>query len=96
MDTDLEGERGLLRLSVMPWPELNVEGEFSHNLHALRGLHERSRLRITSRKEKQGYDTEALVQLDECAVRASGAVILQPGLEGSLVYHNNCTVIQVE
>lgn len=96
MDTDLEGKRGLLRLNAMPWPELNVEGEFSHNLPALGGLPERSRVRITSSTGKQRYDTEALVQLDECAVRASGAVILQPGLEGSLVYHSNCTVIQVE
>lgn len=96
VDTDVEGRRGLLRLNAAPWPELNVESEFSHNLPALRGFPERSTLRVTSRTGKHRYDTETLIQLDECVVRASGAVILQPGLEGSLVYHNNCTVIRVE
>lgn len=96
VDTDLKGKRGFLRLNATPWPELSMEGEFSHNLPALRGLPEHSRVRVTSRTGKQRYDTEALVQMDKCAVRASGAVISQPGLQGSLVYHNNCTVIQVK
>lgn len=95
VDTDLQGKGGFLRLTASPFPELSVEGEFSHNLPALRGLPEHSRVRVTSRTGKQRYDTEALVQMDECSARASGAVTTHPGLQGALVYHNNCTVIQV-
>lgn len=96
VDTDLGGKRGFLTLNARPWPELSLEGELSHNLPALRSLPERSRLRVTSRAGKQRYDTEALIQMGECAVRASGAVMSHPGLQGSLVYYNNCTVIQVK
>ncbi|XP_037642433.1 uncharacterized protein LOC119498040 [Sebastes umbrosus] len=94
VDTELEGKRGSLRLNARAWPELSVEGELSHNLPSLRGLPEHGRLRVTCRTGKQRYDTEALIQVGECAVGASGAVTSQPGLQGSLVYHNNCTVIQ--
>ncbi|XP_067330193.1 uncharacterized protein [Channa argus] len=93
-DTYLEGKRGILRLNAKPWPELSLEGEFNHNLPALRGLPERSIVRATSRTGKQRHDTEVLVQMDDCVVRASGAVTSHPGLQGSLGYHNNCTVIQ--
>ncbi|XP_068995564.1 uncharacterized protein [Embiotoca jacksoni] len=94
LDTDLKGRRGFLRLTARAWPELSVEGEFIHNLPALRDLPKSSRLRVTGRSTNQRYDAEALLQMEECAVRASGAVMSPPGLQGSLVYHNNCTVIQ--
>ncbi|XP_054870047.1 uncharacterized protein LOC111586552 isoform X2 [Amphiprion ocellaris] len=94
LDSDLEGRRGFLRLHASAWPELSVEAELSHDLPALRGLPKTGRLRVTSRSGKQQYDAEALVQVEECAVGASGAVGSQSGLQGSLVYHNNCTVIQ--
>ncbi|XP_070774929.1 uncharacterized protein [Enoplosus armatus] len=94
VDTDLEGKRGFLRLIARAWPELSVEGELSHNLPALKGVPQHSRLRVTGRAGKQRYDTEALIQMEECVVRASGVVVSQPGLQGSLVYHNNCTVIR--
>lgn len=95
MDTDLEGKRGFLRLNARPWPELSVEGDLCHNLPALGGLPERSRLRAACRAAAQQYDAEGLIQVDECAVGASGAVMSQSGLQGSVVYHNNCTLIQV-
>lgn len=95
VDAELDGQRGFLRLNARPWPELSVEGELSHNLPALKDLPEHSRLRVTCRVGKQRYDTEAVIQMEECTVGASGVVMSQPGLRGSLVYHNNCTVIQV-
>ncbi|XP_035489892.2 uncharacterized protein LOC118310747 isoform X2 [Scophthalmus maximus] len=94
VDTDLEGKRGFLRLNARPWPELSVEGDLCHNLPALGGLPERSRLRAACRAAAQQYDAEGLIQVDECAVGASGAVMSQSGLQGSVVYHNNCTLIQ--
>ncbi|XP_029309262.1 uncharacterized protein LOC115022426 [Cottoperca gobio] len=94
VDTELEGKRGFLRLNARAWPELSVEGELSHNLPALKGLLQHSRLRVTCRAGKQRYDSEALLQMEECTVRASGAVMSQPGLQGALLYHNNCTMIQ--
>ncbi|XP_042284010.1 uncharacterized protein LOC121908222 isoform X3 [Thunnus maccoyii] len=94
VDTSLGSKRGFLRLNARAWPELSLEGELNHNLPALRSLPERSRLRVTSRAGKQRYDTEALIQMGECAVKAIGAVMSHPGLQGSLVYFNNCTVIQ--
>nr|XP_020442398.1 uncharacterized protein LOC109951951 [Monopterus albus] len=94
VDTDLQGKRTLLKLNAKAWPELSVEGELSHNLPALRGLPEHIRARVTSRMGKQQYDTEALLQLDQCVVRATGAVMSQSGLQGSLLYHNNCSGIQ--
>ncbi|XP_026169161.1 uncharacterized protein LOC113134139 [Mastacembelus armatus] len=93
MDTNLERKRGFVRLSAKAWPDASVESEFSHNIPDFRGLPEHSRVRVTSRTGQQ-YNAEALVQMDECAVRATGAVMLQPGLQGSLVYHSNCSVIQ--
>lgn len=94
-DTGVQGKRGFLRLNARATPELSLEGELSHNLPGLRGLPGHSRLRVTVRAGKQGYDSEALMQVGECAVRASGAIRSQPGLQGSLVYNNNCTVVQV-
>lgn len=96
VDTELEGKRGLLRLNARAWPELSVEGELSHNLHALKNVPQHSRLRVTTRAGKQRYDAEALIQMEECTVRATGVVESQRGLQGSLVYHNNCSVIQVQ
>ncbi|XP_039999666.1 uncharacterized protein LOC120798939 [Xiphias gladius] len=94
VDTDLEGKRAFLRLNARAWPELSVEGELIHNAAALRGLPEHSRLRVTSRAGNRRYDTDALIQMDDCAVCASGAVMSQSGLQGSVVYYNNCTLIQ--
>lgn len=96
VDAEVEGKRALLRLSARAWPELSVEGELSHDLPALKLLPQHGRLRATSRVGKQRYDAEALVQMDDCSVRASGAVELLRGLQGSLVYHNNCSLVQVE
>ncbi|XP_040911109.1 uncharacterized protein LOC121193056 [Toxotes jaculatrix] len=95
VDTDLEGKRGFLRIHGRVWPELRIECEFIHNLPGFRGLPERSRLRVTGSAGKHRYDSEALIQMDECAVSASGAVMSQSGLQGSVVYLNNCTLIQV-
>lgn len=95
LDTDMEGKRGFLRLNARAWPELSVDGELHHDLPALRDVPRSSRLRLSCRSGKLRFDAEALVQMEECAVTASGAVMSQPGLQGSLVYQNNCTVIQV-
>ncbi|KAM7379044.1 hypothetical protein PAMP_004619 [Pampus punctatissimus] len=94
VDTHLGGKGGFLRLNARAWPELSLEGEFNHNLPALRSVPEHSRLRVTSRAGKHHYDTEALIQMGKCAVRASGNVTSHPVLQGSLMYYNNCTVIQ--
>ncbi|KAM7401003.1 hypothetical protein PAMA_005280 [Pampus argenteus] len=94
VDTHLGGKGGFLRLNARAWPELSLEGEFNHNLPALRSVPEHSRLRVTSRAGKQHYDTEALIQMGKCAVRAGGNVTSHAGLQGSLMYYNNCTVIQ--
>ncbi|XP_036941120.1 uncharacterized protein LOC119011822 isoform X1 [Acanthopagrus latus] len=94
VDTHLDGKRGFLRLNGRAWPDLSVEGELSHNLPALINVPQHSRLRVSSRAGKQRYDSEAFIQMEECSVRASGVVMSQRGLQGSLVYHNNCTVIQ--
>lgn len=96
VDAEVEGKRALLKLSARAWPELSVEGELSHDLPALKLLPQHSRFRATSRAGKQRYGTEALVQMDDCSVTASGVVESQRGLQGSLVYHNNCSLVQVE
>lgn len=95
-DAKLEGKRGFLRLNARGWPELGVEGELSHNLSALKNVPQRGRLRVTTRAGNRRYDAEALVQMEECAVRARGAAGSQRGLQWSLAYDNNCSVIQVE
>ncbi|KAF7669802.1 hypothetical protein LDENG_00124500 [Lucifuga dentata] len=93
-DTGLGGKRGFLSLNARARPQLSLEGEMSHSLTGLRRLPGYGRLRLTGSSGKQGYDTEAFIQVGECAVRARGAVRSQPGLQGSLVYHNNCTVVR--
>lgn len=95
VDADLEGARGLLKLRASSWPELSLEGDLTHNLPALSVIPQRSRLRVSSRAGQQRYDSEAVLQLEGCSVRASGAVGSQRGLQGSLVYHNNCSLLQV-
>ncbi|XP_063741936.1 uncharacterized protein LOC134865985 [Eleginops maclovinus] len=94
VDTNQEDKRGFLRLNARAWPELSVEGELRHNLPALRSLPQHGRLKVTCRAGKQRYDGEALIQLEQCTVGASGAVLSEPGLQGALLYHNNCTLIQ--
>ncbi|KAI4809707.1 hypothetical protein KUCAC02_018573, partial [Chaenocephalus aceratus] len=94
VDTNQEDKRGFLRLNARAWPELSVEGVLRHNLPALRGLPQHGRLRVSCRAGEQRYDGEALVQLEQCTVGASGAVMSQTGLQGALLYHNNCTLIQ--
>ncbi|XP_042083292.1 uncharacterized protein LOC102293428 [Haplochromis burtoni] len=94
LGTDMEGRRGFLRLNARAWPELSVDGELSHDLPALRDVPRNSRLRLSTRSGKLRFDAEALIQMEECAVTASGAVMSQLGLQGSLMYHNNCTMIQ--
>lgn len=96
VDADLKGRRGFLRLNARAWPELGLEAELIHDLPALKNVPQHGRLRVTSRAGKQRYDTEAVVQMEGCAVRASGVVESQRGLQGSLVYRNNCSVIQVD
>lgn len=83
-----------LRLNASARPELSVEGELIHNL--LHRLPEHSRLKVTCRGGEHRYETEAVIQMEECTVGARAALMSQPGLQGSLVYHNNCTVIRVE
>lgn len=95
VDTGLEGERGSMRLSAGVRPGLRLDGSFSHNLLALGALPGHSRMLVTGRSGTQGYDAEALLQMGECALRATGAVMTGYRLQGTVVYHNNCTVLQV-
>ncbi|XP_034558150.1 uncharacterized protein LOC117826305 [Notolabrus celidotus] len=94
VDADMEGKRGFLRLNARGWQDLSVEGELSHNPPAARNVPQLSKLRVSCRVGKQGYDSEAFIQMDECAVGVSGGVMSQAGLQGSLLYYNNCTVIK--
>lgn len=95
VDADLEGARAHLELRARSWPELSLEGELTHSLPARDVIPQRSQLRVTSRAGPQRFDGEALLQLDGCSVRASGAAGSQRGLQGSLVYRNNCSLLQV-
>nr|XP_040026805.1 uncharacterized protein LOC120815845 isoform X3 [Gasterosteus aculeatus aculeatus] len=92
VDTNLGGKMAFLRLNASARPELSVEGELIHNL--LHHLPEHSRLKVTCRGGEHRYETEAVIQMEECTVGARAALMSQPGLQGSLVYHNNCTVIR--
>ncbi|KAM6989140.1 uncharacterized protein LKV04_008860 [Tautogolabrus adspersus] len=94
VDTNLEGKRGFLRLNARAWPDLRVEGELNHNHPSLRNVPQLSRVRVSCRNDENRYDGEAFIQMDECSVGVSGGVMSQAGLQGSLVYHNNCSVIQ--
>ncbi|XP_061551184.1 uncharacterized protein LOC133412122 isoform X1 [Phycodurus eques] len=94
VDANLDGKRSFLQLVAQSWPELRVEGELRHKLTALGNFPEHSKIIVIGKLGKQQYATEALVLFDECAVRARGFVMSRSGLEGSLVYHNNCSVIQ--
>lgn len=96
VETDVGGRTGFLRLSSRTRPELSVEAQLRHNLAALQGVPQHSRLRASSKAGKQQREAEVLVQLEECTVSASGVVMSQSGLRGSLSYQNNCSVIQVE
>ncbi|XP_041848721.1 uncharacterized protein LOC121644668 isoform X2 [Melanotaenia boesemani] len=93
-EIDLKGGRVFLRLDAKPWPELKFEGELSHDIPALRSLPKSSRLRITSKSQKLRHDAELLLVMEKCAVRTSGTVMSHPDLQGSLLYHNNCTIVQ--
>ncbi|XP_074545635.1 uncharacterized protein LOC141804879 [Halichoeres trimaculatus] len=93
-DTNLKGRQGFLRLNARGWPDLSVEGELRHNHPAPRNFPQLSKLRVTHRVGRQGHDSEAFIQMDECAVGVSGGVMTQADLRGSLLYNNNCTVIQ--
>ncbi|TNM97950.1 hypothetical protein fugu_014196 [Takifugu bimaculatus] len=94
IDSDLEGKKVLLRLHAQARPELSLECELSHSLPTLQILPQHSRVKLTARTGNQRYETEALVQMEGCTVRGRGLVESQRGLRGSLVYRNNCSVIQ--
>lgn len=95
IDADLEGKRAFLRVRAKPWPELSLECELRHSLPALKSLPQHSSVRVTARAGNQCYETEAVVQIEGCAVQSRGLVESQRGLRGSLLYLNNCSVIQV-
>lgn len=95
MDSDLEGKRVFLRVHAKAWPELSLKCELSHSLPALKNLPQHSSVRVTARTGNQRYETEAVVQMEGCAVQSRGLVESQRGLRGSLLYLNNCSVIQV-
>ncbi|XP_061925266.1 uncharacterized protein LOC133664564 isoform X2 [Entelurus aequoreus] len=90
----LEDRRTFLRLDAQGWPELSLEGELRHNLPALRHIPEHSRVILTSKVGEEQHDTEALVLLNGCAMRARGTVMSHSGLQGALEYHSNCSMAQ--
>nr|XP_061789894.1 uncharacterized protein LOC133579338 isoform X1 [Nerophis lumbriciformis] len=94
LDAGLEDRRTFLRLDAQGWPELSLEGELRHNLPALRHIPEHSRVILTSKVGEQQHDTEALVLLNGCAMRARGTVMSHSGLQGALEYHSNCSMAQ--
>lgn len=95
IDSDLEGERVLLRVRAKAWPELSLECELSHSLAALKSLPQHGSVRVTARAGNQRYETEAVLQTEGCAVQSRALAESQRGLRGSLLYLNNCSVIQV-
>ncbi|XP_037837860.1 uncharacterized protein LOC108248532 [Kryptolebias marmoratus] len=94
LDSDVKGRSVFLRFDLKPWPELSVEAVFRHELPSLKALPKSSRLRFTSSSGSEQHHAEVLIVAEDCAVRASGAVMSQPGLQASLVYHNNCSTSQ--
>lgn len=95
VDSDLEGQRVFLRVRAKAWPELSLSCELSHSLPALKNLPQHSRVSVTARAGKQRYETEGVLQMEGCAVRGRGLVDSHAGLRGSLLYLNNCSVVQV-
>lgn len=95
VDSDLEGQRLFLRAGATAWPELSLTCELSHSLPALKKLPQHSSLRVGVKAGNQRYETEAVVQVQGCAVHGRGLVESHRGLRGSLLYLNNCSVIQV-
>ncbi|KAM8838905.1 uncharacterized protein ACB058_015501 isoform 2-T2 [Synchiropus picturatus] len=94
METNLKGRRGHLTLNAQSRPDFFMEGKVHQNIPFLRGFPESSKITLRSRALEQQYKTEAFIHVDDCVVKAAGAVMLHPGLQGSVLYHNNCTVIQ--
>ncbi|XP_023191574.1 uncharacterized protein LOC102233917 isoform X3 [Xiphophorus maculatus] len=90
METDLKGRRAFLRLDAEPGPELRVEGVLNHD-SSLSTLPNSSTLRFSS---SGLHAAEVFVQTEECHLRAGGDVMSHPGLQVSLLYHNNCSIIQ--
>ncbi|XP_017165280.1 uncharacterized protein LOC103479198 isoform X2 [Poecilia reticulata] len=91
METDLKGRRAFLRLEAEPGPELRVEGVLDHDSPPITALPNSSRLRFSS---SGLHAAEVLVQTEECCLRAGGDVMSHPDLQVSLLYHNNCSIIQ--
>lgn len=98
LDASVEGQqRGSLRLTAGARSGLRLEGHLIHNLTALEGIPGQSRIVVTGSgwADSQGYETEVELQLGECAVRGSATVMTRDNLKGAVVYHNNCTALQV-
>ena len=98
VDTGLGSEQGFLRLSARAAPELRVEGQLSQNLSLLllQEVPRHGRLSVSAGAGPRGYAAHALLHIDQCTLGATGGVLPSPGLQGSVVYYNNCTVVQVE
>lgn len=94
IETELKGRRAFLKLDGKPWPELSVKGVLDHDSPALSALPKSSRLSLSS--SSGAHSAEVLIQMDECSLRVGGDVMPKHNLQVSLVYHNNCTVIQVQ
>ncbi|KAK7945812.1 hypothetical protein WMY93_001540 [Mugilogobius chulae] len=92
VETSKDGKRGLLRINARTWPELHLESEFSHSLPAFSHIPEHSRLTVTSQIRRKPYSVEAVIQMHDCVVRAKGEA--QHGLQGELLYHTNCTLLE--
>ncbi|XP_054625428.1 uncharacterized protein LOC129177877 [Dunckerocampus dactyliophorus] len=94
LDANLRDKRIFMRLDAQGWPELSAEGELRHNLAALRHFPEHSRVIVRSKFGKQQYDTEAMVLLTGCALKARATAMSHSGLQGALEYNNNCSTVQ--
>jgi hypothetical protein len=98
VDTGLGNEQGFLRLSAWAAPELRVEGQLRQNMSVLL-LHEipgHARLSVSAGAGQRGYAGQALLHIGQCTLGVTGGILPSPGLQGSVVYYNNCTVVQVE
>ncbi|CAL8310668.1 unnamed protein product, partial [Gadus morhua 'NCC'] len=96
VDTGLGNEQGFLRLSAWAAPELRVEGQLRQNMSVLL-LHEipgHARLSVSAGAGQRGYAGQALLHIGQCTLGVTGGILPSPGLQGSVVYYNNCTVVQ--
>ncbi|KAL0966760.1 hypothetical protein UPYG_G00299790 [Umbra pygmaea] len=98
LDASVEGQSwGSLSLSAGAISGQRLDVLLSHNVTVPPwSLPRRSKEELSRgvKADSQGYISEAVLQLGGCVVRGSVVGMRGHGLQGAVVYHNNCTSIQ--